>query len=94
MHALLVSAASVVILCVVVLLSTSRRMGAACARLPGLDMIVSLLTWVPWVAISIAFGWRGLLGALCGQLLSVFHLDLRSRATASCRRAGPAHREV
>ena len=74
MHAFLVSAASVVrlILCVVVLLSTSRRMGAACARLPGLDVIVSLLTWVPWAAMSISFGWRGLFGALCGQLLSVF----------------------
>jgi hypothetical protein len=80
MQTFLVSAASVFgfLFAFAILLSVSGRLGsfgraiaAVCARAPGLDVCVSLLTWLPWVAMGIAFGWRGLLGALCGQLVAL-----------------------
>src|SRR5262249_26707312 len=44
--------------------AVSRRL----CRSLGLDLVVSLLTWVPWTAWSIAWGWRGLVGSLAGQV--------------------------
>lgn len=39
-----------------------------CIAAPGLDIVVSLLTWVPWAVSSYLFGWGGLLGSLAGQI--------------------------
>jgi len=51
------------------------RPGAAfaeiCTRAWPLDVIVSLLTWVPWVACAVAAGWIGLAGALIGQIAAL-----------------------
>ena len=44
-----------------------RALGSFVTRAPGLDLVVSLLTWVPWVATSIYAGLPGLGGALLGQ---------------------------
>jgi hypothetical protein len=67
-----------VLLALALLLSISGRLGragravaGACTRTPGLDVIVSLFTWVPWVAVGVAFGWRGLLGAILGQVTTL-----------------------
>jgi len=40
-------------------------------RAPGLDVVVSLFTWVPPTALGILYGWRGVVGALLGQLLGL-----------------------
>lgn len=48
------------------------RAGAAAGdwlcRAPALDLVVSLFTWIPPAALGIAYGWRGVAGALAGQL--------------------------
>lgn len=46
--------------------------GAACSRTPGLDVVVSTFTWVPWVAAAVLGGWPALGGALCGQVVTLF----------------------
>jgi hypothetical protein len=35
---------------------------------PGLDVVVSALSWVPWVFAFLLSGWTGLLGCILGQL--------------------------
>ncbi len=35
---------------------------------PGLDVVISLLTWAPWIGAFGLSGWTGLLGCLLGQL--------------------------
>lgn len=39
------------------------------ARAPGLDIVLSLLTWVPWIAAAWKFGRIGCLGCLAGQFI-------------------------
>jgi hypothetical protein len=51
--------------------SVARRIAATFTRTPGLDIMVSLFTWVPWVVMGVSFGWRGLLGAIAGQVLAL-----------------------
>ncbi len=52
---------------IVFLVFFSRRTDAIC-RVPGLDLAISVLTWIPWVLALGWFGWKGLLGCLIGQL--------------------------
>lgn len=40
-------------------------------RAPGLDVVVAMLTWVPWVAGAVALGWRGLAGAVAGEIVTL-----------------------
>src|SRR2546427_13235380 len=51
------------------LLHLIPRLGAAGARIsawlchaPGLDLVVSLFTWVPPTVLGILYGWRGVAG--------------------------------
>ena len=44
----------------------------ACTRAPMLDLVVSLLTWVPWLIAGCAAGWFGVLGAVVGQAVVLF----------------------
>lgn len=46
---------------------TGRALREAAARAPGLDLVLALLTWVPWVVAGWAGGGRGLAGTLAGQ---------------------------
>ncbi len=48
-----------------------RRLGALVTRAPGLDIVVSLLTWAPWVAGAVYAGPAGFGGALLGQLVAL-----------------------
>jgi hypothetical protein len=48
-----------------------RRAGDAWSRAPGLDVIVSLFTWIPWVVAAATGGWVGLLGAVAGQMVAM-----------------------
>jgi hypothetical protein len=61
-----------------ILLTASNRLGAparrianAFTRTPFLDLMVSAFTWIPWLAFGIAFGWRGLLGAVLGEIATL-----------------------
>ena len=49
-----------------------RAVGGALIRTPGLDVVVSVFTWVPWVAGGVVLGWRGILAALAGQVVALF----------------------
>lgn len=41
-------------------------------RAPGVDIVLSLLTWVPWVAAGLLGGWAGVLGAVAGQMGALY----------------------
>ena len=47
--------------------SVGKTVSDKLARAPTLDVVVALLTWVPWLIAGLAGGWLGLLGALPGQ---------------------------
>jgi hypothetical protein len=40
-------------------------------RAPGLDLVVSLLTWIPPTSLGIWLGWRGLVGSIAGQVVGM-----------------------
>ncbi len=75
MHHLIVfavaTAASLVGLLWIALLLTFLRIGAF-ARAPWLDIVVALMTWVPWVVGGIMGGWAALVGVLLGQVLTLY----------------------
>ena len=76
-HAGGAAAATVVsLLALVALLHALPRLGRtgaalsdACLAAPTLDIVVSLLTWVPWVVAGCVWGWAGVLGSLVGEAL-------------------------
>src|SRR3954454_813385 len=81
MHALLLAAGSTfaALFLLTVFLSASSRLGSlarsvanAFTRAPFLDLLVSLFTWIPWLAFGIALGWRGVLGSIVGEMLTLF----------------------
>src|SRR5437899_11882847 len=47
------------------------RIGAWLCRAPGLDLVVSLCTWLPPAVLGIVFGWRGVVGSIIGQVLGM-----------------------
>src|SRR3989442_15504197 len=57
--------------------------GAWLCRPPGLDLVVSLFTWIPPTVLGIVLGWRGVLGPVVGQGLGmlgwVFAHELATR---------------
>jgi len=65
-----------------------RAVGEWLCRAPGLDLVVSLFTWIPPTAFGIASGWRGVVGALIGQLLGLF-VWMFAHEVANRRRRGP-----
>ncbi|MDD5199609.1 MAG: hypothetical protein PHC88_07370 [Terrimicrobiaceae bacterium] len=52
------------------LLALGRRTDRLTAA-PGLDLVVSALTWIPWVLAVWLCGWVGLLGCVLGQLAAM-----------------------
>src|SRR4051794_5610821 len=52
--------------------SLARRFASAFTRAPLLDLMVSIFTWIPWLALGIPFGWRGILGSILGEMLTLF----------------------
>src|SRR2546425_4858041 len=40
------------------------RISAWLCRAPGLDLVVSLLTWIPPTVLGILYGWRGVAGGV------------------------------
>lgn len=47
------------------------RITTAIARAPLLDVVVSLVTWIPWVVAAIDGGWIGLFGCIVGQFIGL-----------------------
>lgn len=75
-HALLLT--GVIELCVALaatfawrLNATARDISFALTRAPVLDLMVSIFTWIPWVLAGAAGGWRGVIGAVLGQVLAL-----------------------
>ncbi len=48
-----------------------KAVAAICCKAPMLDLIVAVMTWVPWVTFSILYGWRGFLASLAGQMVAL-----------------------
>ena len=46
-----------------------RGVADGLARVPALDVVVAMLSWIPWVAAGVAAGWRGLLASIAAQIL-------------------------
>ena len=44
--------------------SVGKTVSDKLARAPTLDVVVALLTWVPWLIAGVAGGWLGLLGSV------------------------------
>ena len=51
--------------------AAGTRISAWLCRAPGLDLVVSLFTWVPPTVLGILYGWRGVAGAIIGQVLGM-----------------------
>jgi hypothetical protein len=49
-----------------------RALSRICVKAPGLDVVVALLSWVPWVAGAVLGGWPAVGGALAGQIAGLF----------------------
>ena len=41
------------------------------SKVPGLDLAISLVTWVPWALAGYWFGWGGLLACVVGQIAAL-----------------------
>src|SRR6266446_6572385 len=51
--------------------AAGTRIAAWLCRAPGLDLVVSLFTWIPPTVLGIVFGWRGVAGSIIGQVLGM-----------------------
>jgi len=51
--------------------AAGTRIGAWLWRAPGLDLVVSLVTWIPPTVLGIVLGWRGVVGSIIGQVLGM-----------------------
>src|SRR5258706_5518506 len=54
--------------------AAGTRIAAWLCRAPGLDLVVSLVTWIPPTVLGIVFGWRGVAGAVIGPGLGMLGL--------------------
>jgi len=50
----------------------SRALSDAFGRPPLLDMAIALLTWAPWLAAGLIWGWLGVAAALAGQVVVLY----------------------
>src|SRR5690606_24256065 len=51
--------------------AVGRRVVGWFARAPGLDVLVTWFTVLPWLVGGIVFGWPGLLGGIAGQVVGL-----------------------
>lgn len=71
------------------MIDRGRRISDALSRAPMLDIVVSLLTWVPWVAGMAVAGWAGLAMAIAGQAIVLTLWVLGHEASYPRARRGP-----
>lgn len=67
----------------------SGGLAHALARAPLLDVVVSILTWGPWVVGIAVDGWLGLAGVIGGQAIALASWVLMHEATHQRARRGP-----
>lgn len=67
----------------------SARFSEVLARAPMLDLVVALITWVPWVAAGVYAGWLGAAVALGGQFIVLFAWGLLHELAHPSARRGP-----
>lgn len=48
-----------------------KSLSHSLCQAPGLDVVVALMTWVPWVVVVASVGWWGLPGCLLGQVVAL-----------------------
>ena len=48
--------------------SFGKNISEACTKAPTLDLVVSALTWFPWLIGGLVAGWWGFVGALIGEI--------------------------
>src|SRR3954463_4046074 len=48
-----------------------RSLSERAIRAPGLDVVVALLTWAPWVASALGWGWWGFFGSILGECVAL-----------------------
>jgi hypothetical protein len=68
--------------------AAGSRIGAWLCRAPGLDLVVSLVTWIPPTVLGIVLGWRGVVGAIVGQVLGML-VWMFAHELANRKRDGP-----
>ena len=68
--------------------TAGRRIGAWVCRAPGLDLVVSLVTWIPPTVLGILLGSRGVVGAIIGQVLGML-VWMFAHELANRKRDGP-----
>jgi len=61
----------IVVLAVIISIILIWKMTEKIAFAPGLDLAISLLTWIPWVAALTFIGWLGVLACVIGQLVAM-----------------------
>ena len=76
-----------------------RKVADWLSHAPAVDVVVALLTWVPWLAAGLAWGWGGLGAALVGQALALYawiavHELMHRQATTGARLVKVHHRLV
>ena len=49
-----------------------RLLAERCRRTPSLDLLLTLMLWVPWIAGAWILGWSGLGAALLAQVVAVY----------------------
>ena len=49
----------------------STKFADFCCCAPGLDLVVALFSWVPWVASGVIHGWLSLLACIIGQAIGL-----------------------
>ena len=62
--------------------SPGRILRELCTRAPGLDVVIALLTWVPWVVGAILTGWSGFAAVLAAPGAHAPAVDGRGHAIA------------
>ena len=68
------------------------RVSDAPAFAPGLDVAVSLLSWVPWVVAACKWGWIGFAACLAGQFVALQIFCILHTFFSGCR--GPKIRKA
>lgn len=48
-----------------------KTLSEACTQSPGLDFILSVIVWIPWLTGSLVAGWLGLAATLVGQIAAM-----------------------
>ncbi len=101
---LLIVGGATMVLAVVLTLLPRLGKGGRCmaewlSRAPGVDAVVALLTWGPWLVAGLAWGWIGVGGALLGQLAALYgwiflHEIMHRQATRGPRLVKVHHKLV